>query len=243
MTSDATTPRLILWDIDHTLIETRGIGGRLARAAFEQVTGVRPEQMAVATGKTEPVILAETLRAHGIEPTEQHQRQYAHALPDQYRRHVEQLRHIGRALPGAAEALTALHTIPGTIQTVLTGNYRAVAAVKLDAFHLADALDLDVGAYADDGSERADLVSIAQHRASNAYGHTFTSANTIIIGDTTHDVAAAYQGGAAIIAVATGNHTADDLHAAGAETVLDDLTDTRTLLDATATTISTPPTG
>jgi phosphoglycolate phosphatase-like HAD superfamily hydrolase len=230
MATDPPRARLILWDIDHTLSETRGTGSQLARAAFHEITGIWPDRMADATGKTEPIILAETLRAHGIEPTEEHQRRYAQALPEQHRRHADQLRQVGRALPGAAEALAALHQIPGTIQTVLTGNYRGAAAVKLAAFDLDDALDLDVGAYADDATDRAALVPIAQRRASDKYGHRFTRANTVIIGDTTHDVAAARQGGAAIIAVASGHDTADDLRAAGADTVLTDLAETMKVL-------------
>lgn len=108
---DAARPRLVLWDVDHTLLETRGVGGQLAHAAFQQITGVRPERMAIATGKTEPVILAETLRAHGIQLSDEHQRRYAQALPEQYRHHTDQLRQVGRALPGAAEALAALQNI------------------------------------------------------------------------------------------------------------------------------------
>jgi hypothetical protein len=64
--------------------------------------------MADATGKTERVILAETLRAHGIEPTEEYQQKYAQALPAQYQQHADQLRERGHALPGAAEAIAAL---------------------------------------------------------------------------------------------------------------------------------------
>jgi phosphoglycolate phosphatase-like HAD superfamily hydrolase len=226
VTIDDARPRLILWDIDHTLIETRGAGAEFARAAFEEVTGIRPEQMADATGKTERVILAETLRAHGIEPTEEYQQKYAQALPAQYQQHADQLRKQGRALPGAAEAIAALDQIPGVIQTVLTGNYKAVAATKLHTFSLNAALDLEVGAYADDGTDRADLVRIAQERAADRYGHHFTRENTLIIGDTTHDIAAAHNGGAAILAVASGNDSAESLRAAGATRVLADLADT-----------------
>ena len=178
MANSAIHPRLILWDVDHTLIETRGAGGQFARAAFEEITGIRPEHVAEATGKTEPVILAETLRAHGIELTDTYQRQYAQALPAQYRRHVDQLRTQGRALPGAAEAIAALHQIPRVIQTVLTGNYKAVAATKLAAFDLDRVLDLDVGAYADEAEDRAALVAIAQRRAAAKYDGPFTRANT-----------------------------------------------------------------
>jgi phosphoglycolate phosphatase-like HAD superfamily hydrolase len=224
--------KLVLWDIDHTLIETRGVGGRLARAAFAEVTGVQPEEMAEATGKTERAILAETLLAHGIQPSHEYQDRYAHALPEQYRRNVDSLKEIGRVLPGAAEAIAALHRVPGIIQTVLTGNYREVAAIKLAAFELDELLDLEVGAYADDATERASLVPVAQGRASQKYLRRYARADTIIIGDTIHDVAAAHEGGADVVAVANGSHDVDQLRAAGAEKVLRDLTDTALLVAA-----------
>lgn len=226
MTNDDARPRLILWDIDHTLIETRGAGAEFARAAFEEITGIRPEQMADANGKTERVILAETLRAHGIEPDEEYQRRYARALPAQYQQHADQLRKQGRALPGAAEAIAALARVPGVIQTVLTGNYKAVAATKLQTFGLDAQLDLEIGAYADDGTDRAALVPIAQQRATTKYGRRFARENTVAIGDTTQDVAAAHKGGASILAVATGNDSAERLRAAGAKGVITNLTDT-----------------
>ncbi|GIH12481.1 HAD family hydrolase [Rugosimonospora africana] len=234
MTNDDARPRLILWDIDHTLIETRGAGGEFARAAFEEITGIRPEEMADANGKTERVILAESLRAHGIEPTDEHQQRYAQALPAQYQQHADHLRERGRALPGAAAAIAALAQVPGVIQTVLTGNYKAVAATKLQTFTLDSRLDFEVGAYADDGAERADLVQVAQRRAADKYGRPFTHQNTIVIGDTTHDVAAAHNGGARIVAIASGNDSAERLRAAGADRVFNDLTDTIAVTDAVA---------
>jgi phosphoglycolate phosphatase-like HAD superfamily hydrolase len=230
MANDAVRPRLILWDIDHTLIETRGLGGKPARAAFEEATGRRVNRMADATGKTEPVILAETLKAQGIEPTEEYQRRFAQALPEQYRRHTDDLKQVGRPLPGAAEALVALRQVPGVVQTVLTGNYKAVGATKLAVFGLDGALDLDVGAYADDGTDRVALVSVAQKRASERYGHVFARDNTIVVGDTIHDVAAAHQGGSAIVAIASGTTSVDDLRESGADTVLPDLTDTSSIV-------------
>jgi phosphoglycolate phosphatase-like HAD superfamily hydrolase len=105
-------------------------------------------------------------------------------------------------------------------------NYKGVAAIKLAVFELDDDLDLDVGAYADDGTDRAALVPIAQKRATERYRHLFTRDNTVVIGDTSHDIAAAHKGGAAIVAVASGNDSADDLRKSGADTVLPDLSDT-----------------
>jgi phosphoglycolate phosphatase-like HAD superfamily hydrolase len=224
--------KLVLWDIDHTLLETRGVGGRLARAAFTEVTGIQPEEMAEATGKTERAILAETLLAHRIQPSDEYQNRYAQALPEQYRRNVDALKQIGRAIPGAAEAIAALHRVPGVIQSVLTGNYREVAAIKLAAFDLDELLDLEVGAYAEDATERASLVPVARGRASQKYLRRFARADTIIIGDTIHDVAAAHDGGADVVAVANGNHNVEQLRAAGADKVLRDLTDTALLVTA-----------
>jgi len=232
MIDHAEGARLVLWDVDHTLIETRGLGGQLARAAFQEITGSRPDEMAEATGKTERVILSETLLAHGIQPTDELQTRYAQALSEQYWRNIDALERTGRAIPGAAEAIAALRRVPDVIQTVLTGNYRAVAAIKLSVFDLDDLLDLEVGAYADDGADRASLVSIAQQRAGEKYRRRFSRANTVIIGDTTHDVAAAHDGGAGVVAVANGKHAADQLRAADADVVLEDLTNATALVAA-----------
>lgn len=225
-------PRLVLWDIDHTLIETGGVGSELTRIAFAQITGRPTPQIADATGKTEPSIVVETLRLNGIEPTDDHQRAHAEALPSLYRQHADDLRQRGRALPGAAAALEALSRQPNVVQTVLTGNYRAVAVTKLQVFGLADFIDVTVGAYGDDHTERPRLVAIAQRRATEAYGYEFSRSNTIIVGDSVQDIAAAHEGGAIVIAVATGRDSRDELVRAGADHVLDDLTDTANIVQA-----------
>lgn len=225
---------LVLWDVDHTLIETRGLGSDLYKAAFEQATGRPMRHTAEVTGKTEPAILTETLRLHDIQPTQDLQRRYTDALTDQYRQHIDELRERGRALPGAHAALAALGGEPSVIQSVLTGNLRAVAAIKLEAFGLAWYLDLDSGAYGDDDTHRPALVAVAQARATAKYGHTFAQANTVIVGDSPQDVHTARKGGAQIVAVATGSSSITELREAGATTTLDDLTDA----DRLVTTIS-----
>lgn len=232
MTDERPDTRLVLWDVDHTLVETRGVGSELYRAAFELVTGRKMEQQADVTGKTEPTILAETLKLHGIDESGAYRDQYARVLPEQYRRHADRLRARGRALPGALDALTALAQEPTTVQTVLSGNYRAVAKIKLEVFGLADRIDLEVGAYGEDSPQRPELVAVAQRRAASKYGYQFARHNTVIIGDTVHDIAAAHQGGAAIIAIATGRDSAEKLREAGADLVLLDLTDTGRLVAA-----------
>jgi phosphoglycolate phosphatase-like HAD superfamily hydrolase len=98
-------------------------------------------------------------------------------------------------------------------------------------FDLDSRLDLDIGAYADDASDRAALVAIAQQRAGDRYGSSFGRTNTIVIGDTTQDIAAARDSGAGVIAVASGSDTADRLCAAGADQLLPDLTDSNSLIE------------
>ncbi len=220
----------MLWDIDHTLIETRGVGSQLYRAAFEEVTDQPMTKQADVTGKTEVAILAETLRLHGLEPSAEYQQRYAEALARQYAEHADLLRRQGRALPGAPEALDVLASQPGILQTVLTGNLRSVAIIKLETFGLVQHIDFDIGAYGDDHEERAELVGQAQRRASAKYRQPFTAKNTIIIGDSTHDVRAGLRGGAQVIGIPSGGDTADQLRDAGATTVLPDLIATDRLI-------------
>jgi phosphoglycolate phosphatase-like HAD superfamily hydrolase len=220
---------LVLWDVDHTLIETHGVGNELYRAAFEAVTGRSLEREPEITGRTERAILAETLRLHRIEPTQDHQTRYAAALAQQYEQHIDELRERGRVLPGAAGALQAVARVPGVVQTVLSGNLRAVARTKLRAFRLDDLLDLDIGAYGDDEEDRPRLVAVAQRLAGGKYHGPFDRTNTVIIGDSPSDVQTGLDGGATVIGIASGKTSRDQLLHAGADAALEDLHDATTV--------------
>jgi phosphoglycolate phosphatase-like HAD superfamily hydrolase len=224
--------RLVLWDIDHTLIETRGVGGEIYAEAFAKVTGHPLKKMPELAGRTEPVIFADALKVNGIEPNEDLYDQFAAEQARGYAAHLDELRACGRALPGAAEALHALSERNDVLQSVLTGNTRPAAEIKLRAFDLDRYLDFDIGAYGTDDGVRANLVGIARQRAEKAHGGSFEDDATVLLGDTPNDVAAALASRARIVAVATGKDTAADLAAAGAETVLLDLSDTRAVLAA-----------
>jgi phosphoglycolate phosphatase-like HAD superfamily hydrolase len=120
-------------------------------------------------------------------------------------------------------------------QSVLTGNIRLLAEVKLAALGLRNGLDLCIGAYGDDHEDRAELIQVARRRAAAVHGRSanaFAGAATVVIGDTPGDVAAALAAGARAIAVASGAHSATELHSAGAYAVLRDLTDTELVLEA-----------
>ena len=125
----------------------------------------------------------------------------------------------GRVLPGAREVLAALAAEPGVVQSVLSGNLRAVSATKLSTFGLDRYLDLEVGAYGDDDRDRPALVAIAQSRAKQKYGTTFTPDNTVIIGDSTHDIDAGQQGGARSIGIDSGSSSVEELKQTGATAV------------------------
>jgi phosphoglycolate phosphatase-like HAD superfamily hydrolase len=120
-------------------------------------------------------------------------------------------------------------------QSVLTGNIRSVAEVKLAALGLREWLDLCIGAYGDDHEDRTELVAVARRRAAAVHGRSaaaFDGTATVVIGDTPLDIAAALAAGARAVGVATGSYTADDLAMAGADAVLPDLTDTAAVLRA-----------
>lgn len=213
---------LVLWDIDHTLIETRGVGRAAFAAAFEQLTGRALERMPHITGRTEPDIYQATAELHGIADVPPFAA-FAENLYAAYLVRRDDLKRIGRVLPGAAEAVTHLASMTGVRQSVLTGNTRDVAHIKLETFGLASYLDMSAGAYGDDDGHRPALVPIAQSRASASYATDFNRRNTILIGDSPADIATAVTGGARVIAVAAGGTPTAEL--TGADLVLNDLTD------------------
>ncbi|EYT79351.1 phosphoglycolate phosphatase [Streptomyces sp. Tu 6176] len=211
-------PHLVLWDIDHTLIESRGVGRELSAAAFEQVTGQPMRDQAKIDGITEAVIFRETATMHGITTGRSDFERFAQALTEQHMQQAAKLRERGSALPGAAAALDAL-AAANVRQTVVTGNVRAVAEIKLDVFGLDTHIDWDAGAYGEDADLRPALVDLALARSST------TAADAVLIGDTPADVEGGRENGVRVIAVATGRSSAADLREAGADVVLDDLTD------------------
>lgn len=221
---------LVLWDVDHTLIETRGVGFAIYQRAFPAATGRPLDKLAQISGRTELDIMRETLRINGIEPTEEFITKLGVALVEGYENAREELASTGRLLPGAIATLDRLAVEPQLHQAVLTGNLRDVARIKLEVFGLQARLDLKAGAYGDDHSDRAELVTIAQKRASERIGTTFDNQHTVLIGDTPNDIEAGLTAGVRVIAVATGKSDADALSAAGATFIVDNLTDSEYIL-------------
>ncbi|MFC8520368.1 HAD family hydrolase [Streptomyces sp. NPDC057257] len=216
-------PRLVLWDIDHTLIDTRGVGRELSAAAFLQTTGQVMREQAKIDGITEPVIFRETAKLHGLSTTRADFERFARALTEEHLKRGAELRVRGHALPGAAAALDALDAV-ATRQTVVSGNIRPVSEIKLQVFGLDRHILWELGAYGEDNDVRAELVRLSLRRANAA------AEGTVLIGDTPADVEGAHANGVRVIAVASGRSDETVLRDAGAEVVLSDLRDTELLV-------------
>jgi phosphoglycolate phosphatase len=228
----AAPDRLVLWDIDLTLVDLRGLGGAWYTSALATVTGVVLDEMPPFPGRTERAITSELLAAHGIEPTEELIQRIWAELETQSRRSLPTLADHGHALPGAATALSTMAGHGGIVQTLVTGNLPEVALHKLSAFDLHEHVDFEIGGYGSLSEFRPALVEHAVARAAGKHGVPFAPESVVAIGDTPHDVYAALHHGMIAIGVATGRHTEAELRDSGAHTVLPDLADTPAVLAA-----------
>jgi phosphoglycolate phosphatase-like HAD superfamily hydrolase len=235
---------LVLWDVDYTLLDADGTGRELYQIAFGEMFGRDMPQPGSMAGRTDRAIAVEVLTLAGV-PEPRRQVDAFHAL---MAARAPGLAHVARervrALPGAEQAVAALadgHAGAGhgrvrrgqtVLQSLLTGNIRPLAEVKLGALPLAGHLDLDAGAYGDAHEVRAELVPVARQNAARAYGGDFDGQATVLVGDTPFDVGAALATGARAVGVATGGFSVAQLAASGAHAVLPDLADTDRVLAA-----------
>jgi phosphoglycolate phosphatase-like HAD superfamily hydrolase len=222
--------RLVLWDIDGTLVQAGEVGRDIFTEAFQAVLGRDPDQVTatalVMAGRTDPEIALEFLAAHEIAEGERHLPAFSEALVTALAAKAALIRERGRALPGAREVLAALSRTEGVVQSLLTGNVQPNALLKLASFELDGYLDFEVGGFGSDHHHRPSLVEVARAKAERKYGTAFAGPATVLVGDTPLDVAAGRAGGARVVAVATGPYRADELEPTGADAVLEDLRDT-----------------
>jgi phosphoglycolate phosphatase-like HAD superfamily hydrolase len=223
---------LVLWDVDHTLIENHGVNKETYAQAFQLLVGRPAEHPAQTEGRTEPEIMRNMLLRHGLEPTTDYIARMPEVLEAATSSKASSLRERGHELPGARDALAALQAIPGVIQSVLSGNIRPNALTKLSVFGLDMYLDFEVGGYGSDDDVRDNLVGVARERASAKYGVKFDKTTTVLIGDTPRDVQAGRNGGAYVVAVASGSDSVEALRSEGADVVLPGLRDTRAVVEA-----------
>jgi phosphoglycolate phosphatase-like HAD superfamily hydrolase len=238
---------LVLWDVDDTLLDAGGTGRELYQIAFREMFGRDMPQPGSMAGRTDRAIAVEVLTLAGV-PDPRRRVDPFHALMAARAPALAGLaRERVRALPGAEQAVAALGGLAdgqadgqarvgrrqaSVVQSLLTGNIRPLAEVKLGALGLSGHLDLDAGAYGDAHEVRAELVPVARRNAALAYGGDFGGQATVLVGDTPFDIGAALATGARAVGVATGGFSVGELTASGAHAVLPDLADTDRVLAA-----------
>lgn len=225
--------RLILWDVDRTLLHTDGIAGEEMRASMAQIFGpVTKRERTFYSGKTDWSIIQNSFPDFSPEAIATNMDLFCDVYAHNLNQRRDDLHQRSETLPGVVEILRQLQQHDHIIQAPLTGNIAAVAHIKLEVLGLLNYLDHDVGAYGNDAENRADLVPIAARRAAEKYGTPLNEHTIIVIGDTPHDIACGKAHNARTVAIATGPYTLDDLQRHEPDALLTDLRDTATAIVA-----------
>ena len=210
--------RLLLFDIDGTLVDTAGAGcGALRdgmRMAFPREAARREMPSLDLAGATDSAVIRHLFEAFLVPHTTGNKRAFLAAYVDVLRERLSPGREgslPGRILPGVTTLLGELRSVSGATLALLTGNTRAGAQVKLEAYRLDSYFDSDCGAYGCDHWDRNELGPVAVTRASGKCGHSFTQHQVTVIGDTPRDISCGKAIGARTIAVATGTFAGDAL--------------------------------
>jgi phosphoglycolate phosphatase len=228
--------RLVLWNIDLTLIDVAKVARGAYAEAFAAVVGRPLVQLPQMAGMTEPEIFFDALGRNGVSlradgESERLVAPFGAEYATRLAARRDQLTEQGTLLPGAADALRAVAGIGGVVQSVLTGSSRPNAALKLRAFGLDRYLDLGIGGFG--GSEpypKGALLRATRLRAEEKYQVSFAETLTVYIADATRDVEAAKVGGATSVGVASGRASSVELREASADLVLSGLTRQRDLV-------------
>ena len=224
--------RLILFDIDGTLVHSNRIGrAALGRALGDTFGAAGAFESISFNGMTDRGLVCELMRGEGWAEADIEAR-----LPHFYERMAaagQELftpEHI-RPCPGVLPLLAALAQRNDVVLALLTGNIRDTVPLKLAAAGI-DPAQFPVGAYGSDSAVRDDLFAIALARAETQLGLRFAPQDVMIVGDTPGDIGCARAGGGRVIAVATGPYSADALRDCRPDHLFVDLTTTDAVLQA-----------
>lgn len=215
--------KLVLWDIDGTLLQTSGVSKAAMHMAVRQVMGVidPPAERTFYSGKTDWQIICDMLPDRSIDAIAEQLPSFSHAYVSALQQRIPEMIERSQIFPGVVDMLQRLYG--AVVQAPLTGNVAPVARIKLSALQLAEYLDLDVGAYGNDHYNRWSLVPIAVERAGRRYRRAFTGSDVVIIGDTPNDIRTGKANGARTVAVATGPYSLNDLRPYEPDVLLPDL--------------------
>jgi len=219
--------RLILFDIDGTLIDSGGAGVRSLDLALKDLFSIDNGFHGISmAGKTDTQIIKEGIMKHGlsgngtIDAVIKAYLNYLRREINNDRKHVK---------PGIYEVLEELKPLQDLGLGLLTGNIEQGARIKLEPFRLNEYFP--AGAFGSDDEDRNNLLPIAVKRFEELFQQKIEADNCIIVGDTPRDVECAHIYGAMCIGVATGPYSYEDLIEAGADYVVHDLSDQKTLLN------------
>ena len=214
-------PRVLLFDIDNTLLYSGGAGSLAMSQAFEQLYGVPNGFMGIEfSGRTDRWILEGGLDKHGVaggceEHLDEFTARYYGLLPDSMRERQ------GHLMPGFPELLDALSGEGDVRLGLATGNFAEAARIKLE-FYGIDGY-FSGGGFGEVSLERADVV----RAAIAAVADGAWPEDVLVIGDTPHDITSALDNGVLAVDVATGTYSVDDLRVCGAHLAFEDFSDWR----------------
>ena len=224
--------RLILWDVDGTLVSCGPAGRKALESGARLAAGLTALPHLPMGGKTDPQIVGEMLLGAGVAPAGLDSLVPV-ALAEAKRAlagWAERMGREGHVHPGIRRLLDELASSEGVRQTLLTGNVAVNAAVKVGAFGLEGYFDLPVGAYGDDSAERELLVPIARDRVRELRDETYEPEQVWVIGDTARDLSCARAAGVRCLLAGTGRDGFEAVRGLAADAVLENLANTRSVL-------------
>jgi len=229
--SEGVIHRLVLWNIDLTLVDVARVTRAAYAEAFPAVTRRPLIKLPQTAGRSESEIFFDALALNAADlnadgEAERLLEPFSAELAAALDARRDDLAREGQLLPGAAEAMAAVAKLDDVVATVLTGSSKPNAMLKLRAFGLDGYVDFDIGGYGNEAYPKGTLLRVARERASEKHKATFGEDVTVYLADSPRDVDAARIGGARSLAVASGRASAAELRDAGADAVLPDLTDT-----------------
>ena len=220
--------RLLLFDIDGTLIHSGGAGVEALKLTLTERFGISDDLRDIEiAGMTDSGIVVSILNKHKIPATNENVTafldSYVHFLS------LELPRRKGKLLPGVLELLQKLKSRPHLVLALLTGNVSRGAQLKLEHYGVWHFFEF--GAFADDHHDRDRLGPFARARAREKHGGEFAATEIDVIGDTPRDIACGKVLGARTIAVATGTWSREELARHDPDVLIDDLSDVNRLID------------
>ncbi len=213
--------RLVLFDIDGTLIRSGGAGTRAFTQTFKQVFGAPQATEGISfSGRTDTALVRECLTRIGLETTPEHVSMFFETYVTILQKNLQEL--PGEICPGAEEWLTGLESIHHRPEIgLLTGNIRRGAELKLASYGLWSRFSF--GGYGDDHEDRNQIARVAFQRGVERLGTSLRGDEVLVIGDTPHDIACGRAIHAKVLAVGTGGHSVAELEPYHADWLVPDL--------------------